>query len=903
MELKWPVPFSLDHTGRLLIPYAAGWGEIPIKDIAEWHKGVPISLANKHESRPGYGIIFTRDRLGCVWSRTRAFTTYQCPGDPEPIELPSFVGQAGSAMHEDSAGNMLFVNKGGLVMGRPGRFKKFGLAQGLPEVYSAITGWDGTVWLGGPQGLYRWPQPGRLEYWTAREGFAGTGRICRVGNKIFAGNEQEGIAVLSEDRARWIALPKSQQLGMVLDLAPDLEGGMFAGLKLDGMAEVRADGEVTARAGNHLDYFQLFARAPDGQLFAAGDGISRVERRGRGLVLEWEKLPYAGATGSAATGIGFERKTDKFWASWEGAGVIHKEANGWQTISTKDGLRTNYSGPMALLPSGDVWVGDLQLPSYELLRLDASGKATLKHFVSKEEPTNGVTTFFGVDSRGRLWRGTTNGVYVADPKDAENNLWTRLDGMDGLPNSDTNSLSFSHDSDGSVWWVARDSSLVHFSPSNDFVHPAFAPKVFIASFSWNGQTAKLAEAVSSVPSGSRVTAHIGSLQFDRRNALRWRYRVLPEEKAWRESRDADLALGVLGWGEHSIEAQARLGTGPWSETAAHPFHVVRPFWATWPFLICFAAAGIGAGFGGYRLDRRRQRIGRRKLPDLRNLRVDAMVPDAHGLIGSALDGRYVPKRVLARGGFATVFDGHDKKQNRRCAIKVFHREVADPGLAQRFVHEVASLEAVVHPNVVRIYGHGETELGVPYLVMEYVEGKTLREMIPQGGLPPQDVASLLRQAGKALAAIHARGICHRDLKPDNLMLRAAGPRDEKLVLIDFSIAIVKSPDKTVHGLSRAAGTIQYMAPEQAVGWANESSDIYSLAKVLMEMLTGKRLTELLPEASRDLPARVREFLLALPVGLSRESIELIGAALEFDPERRPQDAMAFAGKIANDLDR
>ena len=233
---------------------------------------------------------------------------------------------------------------------------------------------------------------------------------------------------------------------------------------------------------------------------------------------------------------------------------------------------------------------------------------------------------------------------------------------------------------------------------------------------------------------------------------------------------------------------------------------------------------------------------------------------------------------------------------------MFHREVADHGLARRFAQEVAALQAVVHPNVVRIYGQGETPLGVPYLVMEFVEGRTLREAIPPGGLPAKEVASLLRQAGDSLAAIHARGICHRDLKPDNLMIRAAGPAEEKLVLIDFSIAIVKSPDKTVHGLSRAAGTIQYMAPEQAVGWADEASDIYSLAKVAMEMITGQRLTELLPEASRDLSVRVKEFLAGLPLRLSRESIDLIGGALEFDPERRPRDAMAFADKIAGDLD-
>ena len=135
------------------------------------------------------------------------------------------------------------------------------------------------------------------------------------------------------------------------------------------------------------------------------------------------------------------------------------------------------------------------------------------------------------------------------------------------------------------------------------------------------------------------------------------------------------------------------------------------------------------------------------------------------------------------------------------------------------------------------------------------------------------------------------------------MIRTASPAEEELVLIDFSIAIVKDPDETLHGLSRAAGTIYYMAPEQAIGYADSSTDIYSLAKILIEMLSGKRLSTLLPNASMDLPERVRELLDTLSVGLSPSSIALISAALEFDPARRPKNAGEFAEQIAQDLDR
>ena len=134
------------------------------------------------------------------------------------------------------------------------------------------------------------------------------------------------------------------------------------------------------------------------------------------------------------------------------------------------------------------------------------------------------------------------------------------------------------------------------------------------------------------------------------------------------------------------------------------------------------------------------------------------------------------------------------------------------------------------------------------------------------------------------------------------MVRNPGTRSEEAVLIDFSISLVKEADETLHGLSRAAGTFEYMAPEQAIGYAQPSSDIYSLAKLLIEMVTGQRLAILLPNASMDLPARVRELLGSLPILFSETSVRLISGALEFDPSRRPGNVAEFAAAITKDLE-
>jgi serine/threonine-protein kinase len=273
------------------------------------------------------------------------------------------------------------------------------------------------------------------------------------------------------------------------------------------------------------------------------------------------------------------------------------------------------------------------------------------------------------------------------------------------------------------------------------------------------------------------------------------------------------------------------------------------------------------------------------------------------LLGTTLDNRFELQSFIAQGGFAAVYKGRDThRQGSPCAIKIFRNELIDSDwLTHRFNQEVASLKKINHPAVVSIYGHGISPTGAPYLVLEYVEGGTLRDLLNAGPIPLARSGSLLNQAAVALCQLHNNGIFHRDFKPENVMLRAGAPPGSELVLIDFSIAIIQAPDQTIHGLSRAAGTICYMAPEQAVGFASAATDIYSLAKVALEMFTGLRISVLLPDAGMDLPDRVKELARTLPLQLSEESIDLLGSALQFDPVRRPHSVLDFARPIVRDL--
>jgi tRNA A-37 threonylcarbamoyl transferase component Bud32 len=404
--------------------------------------------------------------------------------------------------------------------------------------------------------------------------------------------------------------------------------------------------------------------------------------------------------------------------------------------------------------------------------------------------------------------------------------------------------------------------------------------------------------VDALPHGAKIVAHIGSLQFDRRNALRVRYRVLPEQSGWRESTSLDLPLGSLSSGKHTLEVQGRVFTGPWSPPLSRSMTVLLPLWRSWPLLFLYIIATAVLASAAYFLYRRRIEERQELLRNLAAWRVGALLPEVNELAGTLLDSRFEVGELLARGGFANVMEGYDREQKMRCAVKVFRSEVKDMDWMQRrFEQEVTALQRIRHPNVVSIYAHGTAPSGAPYLVMEFIEGSSLREVLEKGPLPVRTTARIIGQLAGALDAIHADSIWHRDVKPENIIIRG-----DDAILIDFSIAIVKDANETLHGLSRAAGTFHYMAPEQAIGYAEASSDVYSLAKIAIEMLAGRRLSYLLPDACLDLPDRVRELLESLDLNLSRDSIDILARALEFDPGKRPNSAGALAKLLVNDLE-
>jgi beta-lactam-binding protein with PASTA domain/predicted Ser/Thr protein kinase len=207
-----------------------------------------------------------------------------------------------------------------------------------------------------------------------------------------------------------------------------------------------------------------------------------------------------------------------------------------------------------------------------------------------------------------------------------------------------------------------------------------------------------------------------------------------------------------------------------------------------------------------------------------------------------LGGRYEIGDLLGRGGMAEVHIGRDARLGRAVAVKMLRPDLArDPSFQARFRREAHSAASLNHPAVVAVYDTGEDEFAgnpVPYIVMEYVEGSTLRDLLASGRrLMPERALEIVDGVLAALAYSHAHGIVHRDIKPANVMLTRAG--DVKVM--DFGIArAVADQSATMTATSAVIGTAQYLSPEQARGeQVDARSDLYSTGCLLYELLTGR----------------------------------------------------------------
>lgn len=272
------------------------------------------------------------------------------------------------------------------------------------------------------------------------------------------------------------------------------------------------------------------------------------------------------------------------------------------------------------------------------------------------------------------------------------------------------------------------------------------------------------------------------------------------------------------------------------------------------------------------------------------------------LTGELIDGRYQLIRQMATGGMASIYEALDTRLDRKVAVKIMHAHLAqDEQFVERFIREAKAAAALSHPNIVAVQDQGWNQNGTPaiFLVMEMIEGHTLREYLnEQGRLSVRDGIKFLLPVLSALSAAHKIGIVHRDIKPENILISKEG----RIKIADFGLAKGPLLGSTMTAESSVIlGSVSYLSPEQVQrGIADARSDVYSLGITAFEIFTGEKPfdgAEPIQIAFMHVNNRVPKISTLVP-GIPEELDALIYAATSSNPDERPRDATVFNERLA-----
>lgn len=271
------------------------------------------------------------------------------------------------------------------------------------------------------------------------------------------------------------------------------------------------------------------------------------------------------------------------------------------------------------------------------------------------------------------------------------------------------------------------------------------------------------------------------------------------------------------------------------------------------------------------------------------------------LSGELIDGRYELLHQIASGGMATIYVALDTRLDRKVAVKIMHPHLAsDEKFVNRFIREAKAAAALSHPNIVSVQDQGWNQSGIPavFLVMELVEGNTLRDyLFEQGSLSPAEVVHYLIPVLSALEAAHKIGIVHRDIKPENILISSSG----RVKVADFGLAHGDLIGQTLTAESSVVlGSVSYLSPEQVQrGVADSRSDVYSVGIVAFELLTGEKpflgdspINIAYKHVNDRVPAPS-----SLVSGIPTSLDALVLRATSTNPDDRPRDAGEFLEQI------
>jgi diguanylate cyclase (GGDEF)-like protein len=528
-------------------------------------------------------------------------------------DLPELAGFGPRGLIKvDSGGHIIIPVGDGVAIRQDGRWQLVGRAAGLRgPVYAVLQDREGTLWLGlGGHGLAKWLGYGQWEYFNSDSGLGSdlAYGVTPAGNGAYWAATDAGLFLGRQTSTGW-NWKRQATLGdlPIHSVQPDGHGKVWLGT--EGKGAVRMD----LKTGG-VEWF-----GPKQGLNAQSPYTIMIDRQNRiwaasmtGLfVADGSTLRFRAADGlpSAIFCLAvIEAPNGDIWAGTRD-GLFQLSGGQWNRFSTANGLSNDEVLSLAAGTNGDIWVGYQY--GNQIDRIHATGNGlTVAHEKNRKDDSRGTTYFLGFDARGRLWAGTNRGVDVrngnvrdesADEARARYGVaWDHYDHHDGLVWDDCDLNGFRANPDGTVW-IGTSGGLALFTPQ-DAASLQGPPVAILTKLTLGKQSVDTGASISVEHTANSLTARFSALTFARENAVRFRYRLAPLFRDWRETRERELEFPGLPPDSYRLEVQARDGWGRWgTESAAFSFEVRAPWWRSWWCITLCSILPLGLVAGTLRL--------------------------------------------------------------------------------------------------------------------------------------------------------------------------------------------------------------------------------------------------------------------------------------------------------------
>lgn len=529
---------------------------------------------------------------------------------------------------------------------------------------------------------------------------------------------------------------------------------------------------------------------------------------------------------------------------------------------------------------GQLWLGT----SFGLNKFDPQKETFSTPLDNSKLPNNHI---YGIlqDNQDFLWLSTNKGLVKYDPK---NNQFWAYDVSDGLQSNEFNYGAYFKSSSGEMFFGGVN-GFNRFYPE-EIKNNSFIPNIVVTDFKVLDENAKIISNKKFLPSSYQLDLNynenyllfeFAALNFTHPEKNNYLYKLEGLENQWSayNNKQRFAKYSRLAPGDYTFQVIGSNNDGLWNQNGvAIKIHISPPFWQTNGAYLFYLVFSISSIYGIHRynlnlvetrnkqlekkveertseINKQSEELAKKNQELAKNYaellelnqkanRIFAALSEA--LPGTTLDRKYRLEEKIGTGGFGAVYRAVNLNINREVAIKVFSPSPGNDSVENlaRFQQEAISTCRVNHPNAVAVLDSGISAEGIPYLVMELLQGQTLKmELRAKGKLTLERCAEIIVPICKVLEKAHAAGLLHRDIKPDNIFLHQSS-EGEIVKVVDFGIAkLINAPDNISNDLTKTGGLIGtpiYMAPERLMlKDYNESSDIYSLGVMIYQMLSGQ----------------------------------------------------------------